>query len=171
MIRQDFVSNSSSSSYIVSLTKEEYASLCDYPKTILELIIKNKKYHFGELGDPPDCRGDEYQKYGLYYGKRPEGVSKDKYYSAICPFVYQQVAEFKLTKKDIKVIKKYKKCCDNCIEENCTTRIKVQKIIEELESDNIIICFDIRNSDNFYIEDSDFDRLNDPHVITYENNH
>ena len=63
MIRQDFVSNSSSSSYIVSLTKEEYASLCDYPKTILELIIKNKKYHFGELGDPPDCRGDEYQKY------------------------------------------------------------------------------------------------------------
>ena len=171
MIRNDFVSNSSSSSYIVSLTKEEYESIKDYPKTILDLIIKNKEWNFGELGDPPDCRGDEFQKYGLYYGRRPKGVSKDKYYSTICPFIYQQTSEFKLTKENIDVIKKYKDCCDNCVEEKCTTRIKIQKMIEALEYDNIVMCFEIRNTDNFYIDDSDFNKLNDDHVLNLEDNH
>lgn len=173
MIRLDFVSNSSSSSYIISLTKDEYENIKEYPRTILDLIIKNKEWHFSELGDPPDCRSPEFQKYGMYYGRPPKGHDPTKYCYSICPFVYQQCSEFKLFKEDLPKIQKYYDCCLNCTDnQKCNTRKKIKKMIDELENhDKVVMCIEIRNTDNFYIDDEDFSKLNDPHVLNIEDNH
>ncbi len=172
MIRNDFVSNSSSSSYIIALTKDEYESIKEYPKTILELVIRNKEYHFSELGDPPDARSPNYLKYGMYYGRPPKNHDINKYYFGICPFIYQQCSEFKLTRDDLCKIIKYKQCCDNCEDnKDCTTKKKIEQMIKSLNEDKIVMCIEIRNTDVFYIDDEDFSKLNDPHVLGIEDNH
>lgn len=166
MIRTDFVSNSSSSSFVVSLTNEEVKNI-DRPKTILEFILRSKKLDFCELHDPVDLRKDDSRFY-LWNGKRRK-FDVNKYEDYICPWKYNTQSDFIATKDSIY---KYLECCKNCTDKkDCYNYPRIKKCCKEIDKGKTVYCFELRSTDPIYIEDTDFADIKDPHVVDAESSH
>jgi len=161
MLRNDFVSNSSSSSFVVALTNEEEERAINEPQTILDFILRSKRFDFVELNRPQDNRQADY-RFRDWRGK-PRKVDKTKYEDYVCPWKYNQQTDFIVGKSEIE---EYAWCCEHCIDnKECYDYSKIKKCLEEVKKGKKVFCFELRNTDPIYIDDTDFSNVKDPHVI------
>jgi len=175
MLREDFVSNSSSCSFVFSFTKKDFKRCQEHPHTILDAVVKKMAgWNCSDLPEPEDHRTDIHKRGYDWKGNRREFNIK-KYEWLICPCDHyidrDSAVEYKIA-----TVKKYLKCCDECdskVEDgyNCYRYEELKKVLSELKKNHVVIKFRIDDCDYITSHDLDHDTEKDKRRIIFHDEH